>query len=69
VYLFRGNESGQSDEQLLRNFHNSQYFGRLGIGSPPQMFTVVFDTGSSTIWVPGEACKAAACRRHKGGAV
>lgn len=49
----------------LETIGQAQHVGVIEIGHPRQMFKVIFDTGSSNLWIMGSECTSAACKLHR----
>ncbi|CAG2117490.1 unnamed protein product, partial [Medioppia subpectinata] len=48
----------------LGNFINQEYSGYISLGTPPQPFSITFQTGTSSLWVPSVRCQSCACKVH-----
>lgn len=69
VPLVRKKRALHSDEvrsySRFRSAHASEYYGKVAIGTPKQLFSVVFDTGSGNLLVPSSNCLDSACQSHR----
>jgi len=54
----------QNYNLALKSIAGSQYVGEISIGTPPQKSSVVFDTGSSNLWVTSDECQTYSCGMH-----
>lgn len=46
------------NDVVIHDLLNAQFYGPIAVGTPEQQFQVVYDTGSSNLWIPAKTCGA-----------
>merc|ERR1719161_739858 len=50
---------------MMELVHKTAYWGEVSMGTPPQTFSVIFDTGSGNLILPSDSCNGAGCKPHR----
>ena len=64
TYVKHTGKHGGKSSVVLTDWENSMYYGTISVGTPPQTFNVLYDTGSSNTWIFGSKCHSHTCRTH-----
>lgn len=59
------NMFGATADVDLTDYMNTQYYGTIELGTPAEAYIVLFDTGSSNLWVPASNCTNCASKKTK----
>ncbi|XP_057539710.1 aspartic proteinase-like isoform X2 [Amaranthus tricolor] len=63
--LFARAAEKHTENIYLKNYMNTQFVGEIGIGTPAQKFSVIFDTAITYVWIPSSKCNSSkACEFH-----
>lgn len=54
----------ETSSEPMHNFKNSQYTAEITIGTPPQSFSMILDTGSANLFIDSSKCLMATCTQH-----
>lgn len=57
-------EKPKPGSKRRKTVHVREFYGSISVGTPPQKFDMVFDTGSGNLVLPIDKCKTITCRRH-----
>lgn len=57
-------QEGSINAATASSMLNANYYGSITMGTPPQKFSVVFDTGAGNLHLPSSKCKDYACLKH-----